>query len=94
MIKVDVKNNIKQELAVRKKQLEQLHKDSHQEFVKLTPIDQGNARRRTKLQGNVIMADYAYAQRLDEGYSKQAPKGMTEPFAKWYDKQVARIFGK
>ena len=94
MIKVEVKNNIKQEVAAHKKRLEQLYKESHQEFVKLTPVDQGNARRRTKLQGNTIVADYAYAGRLDEGSSKQAPKGMTEPFAKWYDKQVAKIFGK
>jgi len=94
MIKVEVKNNIKQEVAAHKKRLEQLYKDSHQEFVKLTPIDQGNARRRTKLQGNTIVADYPYAGKLDEGSSKQAPKGMSEPFAKWYDKQVAKIFGK
>jgi hypothetical protein len=40
------------------------------------------------------VADYPYAGKLDEGSSKQAPKGMSEPFAKWYDKQVAKIFGK
>jgi predicted secreted protein len=94
VIKVEVKNNIKQQVAARKKQLEKLQTDSQQEFVKLTPIDQGNARRRTKLQGKAIVADYPYAGRLDEGSSKQAPKGMTEPFIKWYEKQVAKIFGK
>jgi hypothetical protein len=39
----------------------------------------GNARRNTVLRGNDIEANYPYAQRLEEGYSSQAPKGMTEP---------------
>lgn len=94
MIKVDVKSNIRAETERRKKELEQLRKDSLKEFVNLTPIDQGNARRKTALQGNTIIANYPYAQRLDEGHSKQAPKGMTEPFQKWYDREIRRIFGK
>jgi hypothetical protein len=39
----------------------------------------GNARRKTVLKGNEIQANYPYAQRLEEGYSSQAPNGMTEP---------------
>lgn len=39
----------------------------------------GNARRKTVLRGNQIEANYPYAQRLEEGWSSQAPKGMTEP---------------
>lgn len=39
----------------------------------------GNARRNTVLKNNEIQANYPYAQRLEEGYSSQAPKGMTEP---------------
>ena len=39
----------------------------------------GNARRKTILRGNEIQANYPYAQRLEEGYSSQAPNGMTEP---------------
>lgn len=52
---------------------------AYKAFVKNTPIRSGNARRKTKKQGNQINADYPYAQRLEEGYSKQAPNGMTEP---------------
>jgi hypothetical protein len=52
---------------------------AYRTFVKNTPIRSGNARRKTRLQGNTIDAAYPYAQRLEEGYSKQAPKGMTEP---------------
>lgn len=52
---------------------------AYKAFVKNTPIRTGNARRKTKKQGNNINADYPYAQRLDDGYSKQSPNGMTEP---------------
>ena len=55
---------------------------AYKEFVKNTPIRSGNARRKTKKIGNEINADYPYAQRLEEGYSNQAPQGMTEPTLK------------
>lgn len=42
----------------------------------------GNARRKTILRGNEVQANYPYAQRLEEGYSSQAPDGMTEPTIK------------
>lgn len=54
-------------------------KEAYKKFVELTPVNKGNARRNTKLQGNEIVADYPYATRLEEGYSKQAPQGMSEP---------------
>jgi hypothetical protein len=57
-------------------------KDAHTFFVSQTPIRQGNARRRTRLVNGNIEANYAYAERLDDGYSKQAPKGMVEPTQK------------
>lgn len=58
-------------------------------FRNQTPIREGNARNRTKLQGKLtIGAKYPYAGRLDEGWSKQAPKGMTEPTLKEIDKLV------
>jgi len=52
---------------------------AYKAFVKNTPYRSGNARRNTKKFGNNIDANYPYAQRLEEGYSRQAPKGMTEP---------------
>lgn len=56
-------------------------------FKGITPIDSGNARNKTVLKqsksfssrDNKIHAKYAYAGRLDEGWSKQAKKGMTGP---------------
>jgi hypothetical protein len=52
---------------------------AYKAYVKNTPLKTGNARRKTVKSGNDIDANYPYAQRLEEGYSKQAPKGMTEP---------------
>jgi hypothetical protein len=59
-------------------------------FKKVTPVDTGNARRSTSVQGNTVYAHYPYAKRLDQGYSKQAPKGMVQPtidFLRQYVKQ-------
>lgn len=67
---------------------------AYQSFVQNTPVGDpnrwkakykpknyvpGNARRKTTLKNNTIDANYPYAKRLDEGYSSQAPDGMTEP---------------
>jgi hypothetical protein len=63
-------------------------KEAFTKFKDVTPVKSGNAKRSTKLQGNAINADYAYANVLDKGRhmtrrglrgSEQAPKGMTEP---------------
>lgn len=62
------------------------------EMRRLTPIRSGNARRRTTLENQMIQADYAYAQRLDQGWSRQAPRGMTEPLQRWAQREARRIF--
>ena len=57
-----------------------LAKLAYTTWVQYTPIDTGNARRRTKLKNEEIHADYAYATRLDQGWSKQFQgQGMTKP---------------
>ena len=99
MIKVEVsgQDNISQELRSIQRQLGALPQQAHAEFVALTPIARvngGNARRNTKLQNSTIVADYPYAQRLDNGYSRQAPQGMTRPWQTWLDRQLKRIFGR
>ena len=54
--------------------------DAHRYFKDLTPIRSGNAKRNTRLNNNKeIEANYKYAGQLDQGSSKQAPKGMSEP---------------
>ena len=84
--------NIKKKLKAFGVDLKQLKKDSLVEFKALTPIRSGNARRRTTLSGSTIEANYPYAGKLDDGASTQAPRGMVEPFQKWFSKQVKRIF--
>lgn len=73
------------------RQLRDLPKEAYDVFRDETPVRTGNARSRTKLQGNVIVADYPYAQRLDQGYSKQAPKGMSEPTLAFIEQRVDKI---
>jgi hypothetical protein len=52
-------------------------------FKEYTPKASGNAKNKTRLKGDTIHADYAYAQRLDQGWSKQkGGVGMTEPTLK------------
>ena len=58
---------------------ESLAKQVYKYFVDITPINTGNAKRRTKLNGDTIHADYPYATRLDNGYSNQAKDGMSKP---------------
>mgnify|MGYP000094086606 FL=1 len=66
-------------------------KKAQPKMVKSTPVDSGNARNRTRLRGDTkIVADYGYAGRLDDGWSKQAPKGFTEPTEDFIEDEVTR----
>lgn len=96
MISVDVKIDdlITKDIDKIKKELKAVPKEGLKEFKALTPIDTGNARRNTYLQGNTIKADYPYAQRLDQGWSKQARRGIVEPWTKWFEKRIKQILGK
>lgn len=89
-----VKDNITSSLKSIQTALKKLPQEAFKEFVKDTPIRSGNARRSTKLSGNTITAGYAYAKRLDEGYSKQAPHGMTTPTEAFIKKRTKEIFKK
>lgn len=76
---------IKSNLTPRK-----LAEEAYRVFHKVTPERSGNAKRNTRVRNNEIQADYAYAQRLDEGYSQLAPRGMTEPTIKHITEYVKR----
>jgi hypothetical protein len=78
-------------LKTIQKKLDNLPKEAFTEFVKSTPVRSGNAKRKTRLSGNKIVAGYAYAQRLDEGYSKQSPDGMTKPTEDFIEKRMQQI---
>ena len=107
MIKIDIginRNlipNITRRISQR---LQNFPKEVHQQFVKVTPVDTGNARRRTRLTaGNRIHAAYPYAQVLDRGRhvtnrgvrgSKQAPRGMSRPVKAWAQRRFRQILRK
>lgn len=69
-------------------------KQAFQFFVDKTPIRSGNARRNTQLNDKTIEAKYPYAQRLDQGYSRQAPKGMVAPTLKEIERLVQKELRK
>jgi len=78
-----VQNRIRPNLRRKTNRLKTVAKHGYDVFRKTTPIRTGNARSSTEFKprarGYRIEANYEYANRLNEGYSKQAPKGMTEP---------------
>lgn len=65
-------------------------KEAFDYFRSVTPIRTGNARRSTRLQNDEIHANYPYAGRLDSGYSRQAPDGMTKPTEKFIQEYIRK----
>lgn len=105
MIKIDVKVDDLMTGQIKKiqKELAQVPREGYREFLRLTPIKTGNARRSTRfINGDTIEADYPYAEVLDKGRhmtnrgmrgSIQAPKGMTLPWTQWWYKRIRKILG-
>lgn len=81
-------------LARLEKQLAKIPEGAYKEFLHNTPKASGNAKRKTKLRTNTIIADYPYAKRLDKGYSRQAPQGMTYPMLQWLRNRLRQILRK
>lgn len=73
------KDSITPSLNQKLKKLETVSKQAYTFFKEHTPIKSGNARSKTRLDGDLITAGYAYARRLDNGASSQAPDGMSKP---------------
>ena len=62
-------------------------------FRDTTPKRSGNARAHTDLtRSDVIVANYPYATRLDNGYSRQAPRGMSKPTKDYIKRLFNKIF--
>ena len=76
------------------RQLNKLPDEAYDVFYKETPIRTGNARSKTRLRGDTIDANYPYAQRLDDGYSRQSPRGMILPTLEYLRKRVRQIIGR
>lgn len=63
-------------------------------FYKNTPKLTGNARQNTQVKKGEITAEYPYAQRLDQGWSKKSPQGMTKPTIDYIQKYIKTNVGK
>ena len=74
--------------------LTKLPSEAYTIFKDETPIKTGNAKRRTRLQGQVIKADYDYATELDAGKSRQAPECMSRPTEQFITKRINDIMRK
>ena len=70
-----ISTNVKKKIA----QLDAVPAQAYTFFKAHTPIKTGNARSRTVLKKDTIVAAYPYAKPLDDGRSRQAPDGMTKP---------------
>ena len=85
-----IKTSYERDMALLMKAMDGLAEAAYDEFIKNTPIRTGNARRNTRLNQDTITANYPYAQRLDEGSSKQSPDGMTAPTMEFIEKVIER----
>lgn len=85
---------MKKNIGQIEKRFSTLPKVAFRFWKKITPKDTGNARRKTRLRKDEIQARYPYAERLDEGYSRQAPKGMFEPTVDHIKKVSKRMLRK
>ena len=92
-ISVDV-SAVKTQMQREQQALDHLAQDAYSFFVAHTPYRSGNARRRTRLDHHTITGDYPYAERLDNGWSRQAPQGMTDPTEAWIAANYQRYLGQ
>jgi hypothetical protein len=81
------------------RELETIGPGAYKEWLANTPVRSGNARRRTQQvqtgpNRTLINANYPYAVPLDQGRSRQAPKGMAQPTLSWIRRQLRRIIRK
>ena len=87
-----VKDNITPDLIQAQKEMQLVAPDAFKLFKSHTPIRSGNARSKTRLEDNTtIVANYPYAVRLDQGYSNQAPDGMTKPTEAFLKRRLDKI---
>ena len=89
-----VKDKITPDTEIKAWKLSKLPGQAHKKWVEVTPKRTGNAKRRTKLRGDTINADYGYAKPLDRGRSRQAPEGMSKPTERFIKRELDKILRK
>jgi hypothetical protein len=89
-----VKNNrITPDLSKKIKATQAVPQQAFVFFRNTTPKRTGNARSHTDLtRSDVIVANYPYASKLDNGYSRQAPRGMSLPTKNYIKRLFNKIF--
>jgi hypothetical protein len=96
--KVDLRG-LNKLVGVSKDLPDQIVTQAFYKFRQETPIRTGNARANTSVDrgSKTINADYNYAGKLDSGWSKQSPNGMSTPtidyVEKLVDKEIRKING-
>lgn len=87
-----VNDSVTPSLQRIERELAQLPRRAYDVWQQNTPKLSGNARNSTKLvANNIIDANYAYADRLDQGYSKKRPQGMSKPTEQFLNREIAKI---
>lgn len=88
-----IRDQIQGKIKKNLRGLDKVAEKAYDEFVKVTPIRSGNARNSTDFEksSNEIQGNYNYANRLNKGWSSQAPEGMTDPTIDFVRNEVRRI---
>jgi len=89
--KITINDKITSDLDKKIKELGLVPRQAYNFFKAETPIRSGRARKNTILKNDTIMARYPYAERLDNGYSRQAPNGMSKPTEAFVQRTVDRL---
>lgn len=88
---VKIKDTMTKSIDNQIDNLAKIAEQAYEYWRSITPKATGNARRRTRLRNDTIVAAYPYAQRLDEGSSPKAPQGMSKPTEKFVRRRVDDI---
>lgn len=91
---IRITDNISKSLKRIEASIDGVPEEAYAFWRSVTPIRSGNARRKTRLKQNTIEANYPYAQALDSGASRQAPKGMSEPTTQYLDREYRKRIRK
>ena len=89
-----ITNNLTPRLKRVQRRIQALPAEAFEVFLENTPVRTGNARRRTRVTGDTIRAQYQYAAVLDKGSSRQSPQGMIKPTLAWLERVYPKQFRK
>ena len=90
MVKVDL-TQFNRQMSQALNALVDLPEFAEETMREKTPFRSGNARRNTNLRGNTVVANYPYAERLEDNYSPQTRgQGIIAPTEAAIQREVNR----